>query len=176
MPEEEVELGEQYEVETTAHWIVGRGWTRVALQFPDCMLGDAAAVGRALQAALPSGVQLFVCADTTFASCCVDEVAAAHVNADAVIHYGPACLSPVSRLPVRFVFGRQPLSPAAAAAAAQRIHAHAATLASSSSSSPPHALLLLFDLEYAHAMPMLQMALDGAPPEPPSIRWDHVRR
>ena len=39
-------------------------------------------------------------------SCCVDEVAAKHVNADAVIHYGPACLSPVSHMPAKFVFGK----------------------------------------------------------------------
>jgi diphthamide biosynthesis enzyme Dph1/Dph2-like protein len=27
-------------------------------------------------------------------SCCVDEVAAEHINADVVIHYGRACISP----------------------------------------------------------------------------------
>lgn len=27
-------------------------------------------------------------------SCCVDEVAAQHVNADAIVHYGHACMSP----------------------------------------------------------------------------------
>jgi diphthamide biosynthesis protein 2 len=27
-------------------------------------------------------------------SCCVDEVAAEHVNADLVVHYGHACMSP----------------------------------------------------------------------------------
>lgn len=51
-------------------------------------------------------------------SCCVDEVAAEHVNADVVVHYGRACLSPyhhtviiliyrVTRLPVIYVFGRR---------------------------------------------------------------------
>lgn len=39
-------------------------------------------------------VKLFVMADTTYGNCCVDEVGAAHANADCVIHYGHACLSP----------------------------------------------------------------------------------
>jgi diphthamide biosynthesis protein 2 len=78
-------LGERYEVSATAAWVVARGWTRVALQFPDAMLGDAAAVGRLLQTALDGSsaapVQLYVCADTTFASCCVDEVRRPSIDA-----------------------------------------------------------------------------------------------
>lgn len=31
-------------------------------------------------------------------SCCVDEVAAQHVDADFVVHYGHTCLSPFVRL------------------------------------------------------------------------------
>ncbi|CAE6424751.1 unnamed protein product [Rhizoctonia solani] len=42
-------------------------------------------------------------------SCCVDEVAAAHIDADVVVHYGHACLSPTSRLPVIYVFGKRPI-------------------------------------------------------------------
>ena len=40
-------------------------------------------------------------------SCCVDEVAAEHHNADSIIHFGQACLSPTARLPVFYAFGRQ---------------------------------------------------------------------
>ena len=38
------------------------------------------------------GVRVFVLADTTFGSCCVDEVAAAHHNADCIVHFGRACM------------------------------------------------------------------------------------
>ncbi|KAG8677998.1 Diphthamide biosynthesis protein 2, partial [Ceratobasidium sp. 395] len=38
-----------------------------------------------------------------------DEVAAAHVDADVVVHYGHACLSRTSRLPVIYVFGKRHL-------------------------------------------------------------------
>lgn len=49
-------------------------------------------------------VKLTILADTSYGSCCVDEIAAEHVDADAVIHYGRACLSPTARLPVLHVY------------------------------------------------------------------------
>ena len=36
----------------------------------------------------------------------MDEVAAEHVGADAVIHFGRTCLSPSRRLPVLYIFTR----------------------------------------------------------------------
>lgn len=96
-------------------------------------------------------------------------MAAAHADAHAVVHYGPACLSPVSRLPVRFVFGRRLVPPAAAALLVRHVLAHAAALAAAD--TPPRALLLLFDLEYAHAMPALHAAVVGAALAPvPAVR------
>ena len=56
-----------------------------------------------------SPIKFYILADTSYGSCCVDEVAAEHVNADVVIHYGRACLSPTSRIPVFHVFTIQPL-------------------------------------------------------------------
>lgn len=53
--------------------------------------------------------KLFILADTSYGSCCVDEIAAEHVNADVVVHYGRACLSPTARLPVIYVFTCRPL-------------------------------------------------------------------
>jgi diphthamide biosynthesis protein 2 len=61
------------------------------------MLKDAAAVARALRQELTSGgggVKVFVLADTAYNSCCVDEVGASHIDAQCVIHYGHACMSP----------------------------------------------------------------------------------
>ncbi|KAI5857392.1 diphthamide biosynthesis protein [Durotheca rogersii] len=53
--------------------------------------------------------RLYILADTSYSACCVDEIAAEHANADVVVHYGRACLSPTSRLPVLHVFTRQVL-------------------------------------------------------------------
>ncbi|MCJ1377339.1 Diphthamide biosynthesis protein 2 [Xylographa soralifera] len=49
-------------------------------------------------------VRLYILADTSYGACCVDEIAAEHVDADVVVHYGRACLSPTARLPVIYVF------------------------------------------------------------------------
>lgn len=42
--------------------------------------------------------------DTSYGACCVDEIAASHIQADAIIHFGNACLSKVTRLPVMYIF------------------------------------------------------------------------
>lgn len=127
-----------YELPRTVTEIRNGGWSRVALQFPDDMLLDAPRVYEALSKDLgwspsspnvpekglsdpgldlikPSNLskpmrgKLYILADTSYGSCCVDELAAEHVNADVVVHYGRACLSPTTRLPVIHIFTVQPL-------------------------------------------------------------------
>ncbi|KAI9672409.1 MAG: Diphthamide biosynthesis protein 2 [Trizodia sp. TS-e1964] len=58
---------------------------------------------------IPKEKKLYVLADTSYGSCCVDEVAAEHVDADVVVHYGKACLSPTARLPVIYIFTNRKL-------------------------------------------------------------------
>ncbi|KAM5465577.1 Diphthamide biosynthesis protein 2 [Microsporum audouinii] len=53
--------------------------------------------------------RLYILADTSYGTCCVDEVAAEHVDADVVVHYGRSCLSPTARLPVIYIFTCRPL-------------------------------------------------------------------
>jgi diphthamide biosynthesis protein 2 len=67
------------------------------------------ALSAALKALAYPTFHLFILADTSYSACCVDEVAAQHAAADLVVHYGQACLSPTSRLPVRYCFGRAPI-------------------------------------------------------------------
>lgn len=50
--------------------------------------------------------EVWILADTSYSSCCVDEVAAEHVHADLVVHVGDACLNPVSSVDTLHVFGR----------------------------------------------------------------------
>ena len=54
-------------------------------------------------------VRLYILADTSYGACCVDEVAAEHISADAVVHYGRACLSPTVKIPVIHIFTIQQL-------------------------------------------------------------------
>ncbi len=57
----------------------------------------------------PKPFKLTILADTSYGSCCVDEIAGEHVDADAVVHYGRACLSPTARLPVTYVYTKRDL-------------------------------------------------------------------
>lgn len=61
------------------------------MQFPDHLLTDSSAVALRLQENLHQSI--YILADTSYESCCVDYVAAAHIDADAIIHYGPVCFS-----------------------------------------------------------------------------------
>lgn len=101
------DVGVYFELAETAQKLEDGGYKRVALQFPDELLPHANAVVAGLRARCAS--ELFVLGDTSYGSCCVDEVAAEHVDADCIVHYGAACLSPTLRLPVIYVFGRRDL-------------------------------------------------------------------
>jgi hypothetical protein len=81
-----------YEIERTYQRILDGGYSRIALQFPDELLADSATVASKLRDR--TGQSIFILADTSYGSCCVDEVAAEHVNADFIVHYGRSCLSP----------------------------------------------------------------------------------
>ena len=82
-------------------------------------------------------------ADTTLHAASVDEVAAEHVNAGCVIHYGHATLASVRGTPAYFVF---PRADAAAADVCAHIEAHLVR-----GGAAAHAgLVVLLDLSYMH--------------------------
>lgn len=143
-----------YEIEAVAKFICTANFRRVALQFPDELLKESTRVVRALREKLHvvlrscsevnrdvRDIGLYVMGDTAYGSCCVDEVAASHIHADCVIHYGHTCLSPTSNLPAFFVFGKALIS---ASNSAENLCKFALA------SGKP--VLVLFGLEYAYAM------------------------
>ncbi|XP_026518760.1 2-(3-amino-3-carboxypropyl)histidine synthase subunit 2, partial [Terrapene carolina triunguis] len=93
-------------------------------------------------------------------SCCVDEVAAEHVGAEAVVHYGPACLSPCRKLPVLHVFGRQPLDTERCAGAFRELYP-----------DPQSHVVVLSDVVYAHALGELEQLLG---PEYPHVVFSRL--
>ena len=126
-----------YEIERTLESIRKCRYQRVALQFPDHMLKDAPRVVRLLQTEPSSQLasaghedvrvegsaggdsqplspsmkpRFFILGDTSYAPCCVDEIAAEHADADVVVHYGRTCLSPTTRVPAIYVFTKRPWS------------------------------------------------------------------
>ncbi|KAH8311323.1 hypothetical protein KR044_005667, partial [Drosophila immigrans] len=91
-------------------WIRQNSYKRICLQFPDDYLPHSNAISCCIKTALASEeCKVFILADTTYGSCCVDEIAAAHVEADSVIHFGNACRSKASRLPVLYLYPVLPL-------------------------------------------------------------------
>ncbi|XP_058443084.1 2-(3-amino-3-carboxypropyl)histidine synthase subunit 2 [Malaya genurostris] len=97
------------ELKRCVAWINEYSFKKICLQFPDALLPCSTTVVEQLQQELPT-VELFVLGDTSYGSCCVDEIAASHVNADGVLHFGHACLSRSNRLPTKYVFPRSQLN------------------------------------------------------------------
>ena len=106
-----------YETDRTVDWILSKYYSRITLQFPDDLLRDSTEVEKTLQDGLKKGrkadsiedgidglkvedkdtkkeKKIYILADTSYGSCCVDEVSAEHAEADCIVHYGRACLSP----------------------------------------------------------------------------------
>lgn len=168
----EEQLYLQYEIKRTISEIRAGQWKRIALQFPDDMLVDAPRVferlrdglkhERAARAAAAASEnedekndekeeKLCILGDTSYGSCCVDEVAAEHTDADVVVHYGRACLSPTARLPVIYVF------------TAKSLHLDA-VVASFKETYPPSSraeekVCLMADIPYSHHLDELHRRL-----------------
>jgi len=96
-------------------------------------------------------VRLYILADTSYGSCCVDEIAAEHVDADVVVHYGRSCLSPTARLPVIYVFTTRPLE------IPEVIQAFEATFP-----SKEEKVVLVADITYNTHLPTLHTSLLAA--------------
>lgn len=95
--------------------------------------------------------RLFILGDTSYGACCVDEVAAEHVDADVVVHYGRSCLSPPSRLPVIYVFTERPLE----------LNSVIATFTETYRDKQAK-VILMADIPYSHHVPILHARLQEA--------------
>ncbi|XP_028289923.1 2-(3-amino-3-carboxypropyl)histidine synthase subunit 2 [Gouania willdenowi] len=132
-------LDQLYEIKETCKFISEHKYERVALQFPDELLVDSVAVAE--QISENTNAKTFILADTSYGSCCVDEVAGEHVGADCIVHYGRACLSPSRRLPLMYVFGKRVLDVEKCSASFRELHPDLQS----------H-VVVLYDVGYAHAI------------------------
>ena len=87
------------------------------------------------------GVLIFVYIHPLLGSCCVDEVAAEHVGADCIVHYGTSCLSVSKRLPLMYVFEKRPVDLEKCASAFRELYPD----------TQSH-IIILYDVNYAHAI------------------------
>ncbi|CDR99729.1 related to DPH2-diphtheria toxin resistance protein [Sporisorium scitamineum] len=165
-----------YDVLSTAAKIHSGRFKRVALQFPDEALvdsvpvywalkrevrslysadntsSDTASVSASTSSSTKNGLpEFYILADTSYGGCCVDEVAAKHVDADLVVHYGHACLSATARLPVIYVFTKQPLADVSAAAKSltQEAKQH---ICDNDQGTDIKALVMTYDVSWDHVV------------------------
>ena len=151
---------------------------RVAIQFPDDLLEDSPEVCWLLEDKIQEDLETlssnnnnsssststamqtpfcFVLGDTTVNAGCPDEVAALHLNADVLIHYGHACLSPTERLPVLYSFGKLDFDDLdGAVATLEEARNERKTAAGSEGDDQYNNYLVLYQLGYHHAMTHLQ--------------------
>ncbi|PKI83436.1 Diphthamide biosynthesis protein 2 [Malassezia vespertilionis] len=161
-----------YDVVCTAEQLLFDGseliappFQRVALQFPDEALSDSVPLFYALNRELARicaehdlvPPRLYILADTSYGSCCVDEVAAAHVQADVVVHYGHACLSRTAKIPALYTFPKYDVDVGAA------VHG---LLDAARFFTESRAILLTYDVAYAHAIESIYTTLQAQWPWP----------
>lgn len=107
------QLSHRYNLDQISDRIITSNHKRVALQFPDYLLPDSTIIAEALSAAISKRLitvghsdedyKVFILADSSYSPCCVDEVAAQHIHADVVVHFGNTCLNPVRSIPTIYV-------------------------------------------------------------------------
>ncbi|XP_064393235.1 2-(3-amino-3-carboxypropyl)histidine synthase subunit 2-like [Halichondria panicea] len=135
-----------YELERCSAFITDNDYHRVALQFPDQYLCDSHWV--ALRLRETTQHEVFILADTSYGSCCVDEVAADHLGADCIVHFGPSCLTQTRRLPVLYVFGLEAMDVSVCVTAFRQLF-----------TDTEDRILVLYHTSYSHCIGGLEEAL-----------------
>ncbi|CAN9506487.1 unnamed protein product [Ophioblennius macclurei] len=146
-------LEELYQIKATCDFILDRQFAKIALQFPDELLGDSVAI--ADQISQNTNAKTYILGDTSYGSCCVDEVAAEHVGADCIVHYGSACLSPSKRLPLMYVFQKKAVDMDRCASSFRELYPDSQSN-----------IVILYDVNYVHAVGDLVTLLS---PEYPNL-------
>ncbi|KAI8456042.1 putative diphthamide synthesis protein-domain-containing protein [Phakopsora pachyrhizi] len=141
-----------FQIDETLDWISSNHYRIVGLQFPDSLLPISVKLFKSLRSRHSSSddLELYLMADTSYGSCCVDEVAARHVNAQAIIHYGNACLNTTSQLPVLYVLPRLPISNQTVELVSNQLVQTFLRFVSLSEdrSTEPHEVYVMYDLGY----------------------------
>lgn len=94
-----------FEIHKTVWRLRQAGARTVALQFPEGLLLYACVIADILEQ--HAGVEhCYILADVTYGACCVDDLSAAALGADFLVHYGHSCLVPVdvTGIPCLYVF------------------------------------------------------------------------
>ncbi|XP_041975133.1 2-(3-amino-3-carboxypropyl)histidine synthase subunit 2 [Aricia agestis] len=123
-----------FDVKETCKWISDNNFNKVCLQFPDELLCASPKVYKEIQNRTQADV--YILGDTSYASCCVDAVAAMHVSGDAIVHYGQSCFTKTN-IPVYIVLPKKQLDIKSLETLLQNFKEHAK-------------ICLFYDSEYDH--------------------------
>ena len=93
-----------FDIDKCVEFIKQGNHRNVCLQFPDELLSYSNSVSVMIEKLC--GFKCAILADTSYGSCCVDEVAGQHFEADAIIHFGHSCLSQTESNSVLYIFGK----------------------------------------------------------------------
>ena len=104
-------------------------------------------------------MQVYVLADTTYNSLSVDEVAASHVDADCVVHYGRASLTKLSRIPAYYVFPKEDLDADAVAESLATSSFFSREIESPDELSIPPPMVVILDQVLLDSLNTLESAL-----------------
>ena len=97
------------DLEKCVEWIKSNSYKTICLQFPENLMKLSVRTSLFLKKHL-KGVKVFIIGDPTVENCCIDNLNAQHVNADALIHFGHACLTTTKHLPTFYVFAKENLN------------------------------------------------------------------
>eukprot|EP00171_Calliarthron_tuberculosum_P006186 IDg6186t1 len=94
-----------FEIHKTVWRVRTAAARRVALQLPEGLVRFACIISDILRRHA-GGVSTVVLGDVTYGACCVDDLSAAALGCDFLVHYGHSCLVPVTRcaIPMLYVF------------------------------------------------------------------------
>jgi 2-(3-amino-3-carboxypropyl)histidine synthase len=90
------------EIPKTIHRIRERNAKLVGLQFPEGLLCYATVICDILEKF--TDCETLILAEVTYGACCVDDLGAAAVGCDLLVHYGHSCLVPISHTTVEVMY------------------------------------------------------------------------
>ena len=90
------------EIPKTVHRIQERQAKLVGVQFPEGLLCYATIICDILEQF--TGCETLILAEVTYGACCVDDLGAAAVGCDLLVHYGHSCLVPISQTTVEVMY------------------------------------------------------------------------
>ncbi|KAL7307921.1 hypothetical protein TKK_0000014 [Trichogramma kaykai] len=94
------------DLDKCVHWINDGSFKKISLEIPEHMLEYSADIALYLQKRTEN-TDVWIIGDRIYDSACSDKLSHDHIDGDAAVHFGQACLSCDSLIPTYFVFPKE---------------------------------------------------------------------